>query len=100
MKIPKYSKKFDDGYAKHHIDSIKSLDNKLTKAINALLNNERLEGSFNDHKLKGDKSNLREFHLKPNLVVTYYIEGEYIYFEGLGTHGDTLNMSTDLLNLK
>jgi mRNA interferase YafQ len=47
------------------------LKDELNDCINGLANNKQLDIKYKDHKLTGYKENIREFHLRPDILVIY-----------------------------
>ena len=58
--------------------------------VNKLRNREPLEERFKDHLLSNNWKNQREFHLRPDLVVIYFIRQNELILEmvRMGTHSD------------
>ena len=58
--------------------------------VNKLRNREPLEERFKDHPLSNNWKNHREFHLRPDLVVIYFIRQNELILEmvRMGTHSD------------
>lgn len=60
----------------------------LLEVMTKLSNGERLDSKYRDHKLIGKHSGRRECHIKPDWLLIYKIDGDYIIFERSGTHSD------------
>ncbi|MEW6702124.1 MAG: type II toxin-antitoxin system YafQ family toxin [Bacteroidota bacterium] len=60
----------------------------ITRVISSLSNGEKLEARFKDHKLKGKYKSYREYHIKPDLLLIYKIEGEKLFLTRLGSHSE------------
>lgn len=60
----------------------------LHDLMNALASGNSLHPKYKDHALKGDMRGYRECHIKPDWLLVYRIEGEYIVFHKTGTHAD------------
>ena len=58
--------------------------------VNKLRNREPLEERFKDHLLSNNWKNHREFHLRPDLVVIYFIRQNELILEmvRMGIHPD------------
>lgn len=64
------SSKFDKDFKK-----LNKKDQDLTiSVIDRLLDGEKLEPKFKDHSLSGDLKDLRDCHIKPDLVLIYKID--------------------------
>lgn len=82
----KTTKKFDTAYKK-----LSPKDKDLTdKVISILLSGEKLDAKYKDHKLKGEYINLRDCHIKPDLVLIYEILEDILILNAfrLGSHSD------------
>ena len=62
----------------------------LAKVINTLTCGEILEPVFRDHELTGKFVGHRECHIKPDLLLIYYIENDdlVLVLVNLGSHND------------
>ena len=61
---------------------------KIKLVASKLINEERLEPKYKDHKLVGNYEGRRECHIEPDWLVIYKLEKEKIIFERTGTHSD------------
>jgi len=61
---------------------------KIKKIIKNLINEERLDAKYKDHKLVGNYKDRRECHIEPDWLLIYKIEPSEIIFERTGTHSD------------
>jgi mRNA interferase YafQ len=61
---------------------------KLFQLIQMLLNQERLDTSYRDHKLTGYLEGRRECHIEPDWLLIYVPKHDRIIFERTGTHSD------------
>jgi len=61
---------------------------KIKKIIRNLINEERLDAKYKDHKLIGNYKGRRECHIEPDWLLIYKIEDSVIIFERTGTHSD------------
>ena len=86
MLIPVYSKQFSKDIKR--IQKRKKSQNKLKVVIQKLVNGERLNPIYKDHKLIGNYKGRRECHLEPNWLLIYKIKEDEIIFERTGTHSD------------
>ena len=62
--------------------------NKLFQIMQKLLDEERLDPSYRDHKLKGPLAGRRECHIEHDWLLIYIKKSESIIFERTGTHSD------------
>ena len=86
MLIPVYSKQFSKDIKR--IQKRRKSQNKLKEVIQKLVNGERLNPIYKDHKLIGNYKGRRECHLEPNWLLIYKIKEAEIIFERTGTHSD------------
>jgi mRNA interferase YafQ len=56
--------------------------------IALLLNRMPLPSQYQDHPLKGQWAGYREFHVEPDWVFIYQINGEYLTLARTGSHSD------------
>lgn len=64
------------------------LDTALIEILYLLLNNEPLPAKYKDHDLIGNYKGFRECHIKPDLLLVYKREGEYLQLARLGSHSE------------
>ena len=62
----------------------------LKIVVNKLANQETLEEKYCDHSLKGDYSNFRGCHVKPDWLLIYHIDNKELelFLFRTGTHSD------------
>lgn len=60
----------------------------IKSIISKLINEERLESKYKDHKLSGNYEGRRECHIEPDWLLIYKLQKEKIIFERTGTHSD------------
>jgi len=53
-----------------------------------LANNITLDKKYKDHQLKGDKNQLRECNIKPDLLIIYKIDGGLVKLTDIGSHSE------------
>ena len=53
-----------------------------------LLNGNPLDTKYKDHQLKGNLRELRECHIKPDLLLVYRIENATLELVDIGSHSD------------
>jgi mRNA interferase YafQ len=56
--------------------------------IKNLINEERLDAKYKDHKLIGNYKGRQECHIEPECLLIYKIGHSEIIFERTGTHSD------------
>jgi mRNA interferase YafQ len=61
---------------------------KIKKVIRKLVNEERLEPKFKDHKLIGNYQGRRECHIESDWLLIYKLIDTEIIFERTGSHSD------------
>jgi len=63
---------------------------KLAKVVNMIANEEPLDVSFRDHRLKGVYSKFRECHVEPDWLLMYEIKNEMLVLSlaRIGTHSE------------
>ena len=61
---------------------------KIKKVIRKLVNEERLEPNFKDHKLIGNYQGRRECHIESDWLIIYKLKDAEIIFERTGSHSD------------
>lgn len=86
MLIPYYTKQFEKDL-KRMLSRGKS-QTKIKYVIRKLINEERLERSYREHKLIGNYRNLHECHIEPDWLLIYKIFHDEIFFQRTGTHAD------------
>jgi mRNA interferase YafQ len=64
---------------------------ELFKVISKIQNNIPLEAKYNDHSLSGNYSDCRDCHIKPDLVLIYYIKDNDLILERLNSHSELFN---------
>ena len=64
--------------------------NKLSKAVNTLASNKKLEKKYHDHVLTGNLSGFRECHIDNDWLLVYRIDREelILLLFRTGTHSD------------
>ena len=67
----------------------KTLENDLLPVLLALATDQPLEPQYHDHQLIGDKKDLRDCHIKPDLVLLYRKpDEETLQLVRLGSHAE------------
>lgn len=79
-------KRFKKSYKKLHLkDSDEAI---YTDVLSKLLNGYPLDEKYKDHFLKGNPTQYKECHLKPDLLLIYRIYREEIQLIDIGSHSD------------
>jgi mRNA interferase YafQ len=86
MRSPSYTKQFAKDLKKMEKRG-KSLE-KIKLILKTLINEERLNAKYRDHKLLGNYKGRRECHIEPDWLLIYKITDSEIIFERTGTHSD------------
>jgi len=63
-------------------------EGKILDVMGRLLNQERLDIIYRDHKLSGPLAGRWECHLEPDWLLIYIRKSDSIIFERTGTHSD------------
>lgn len=91
-----YKIKFTKAYKKSYKRILKrGLDiSLLDNVIDKLSKGQPLEEKYKDHQLKGEFSNFRECHIKPDWLLIYLIEDDFLTLTlvDTGSHSDLLNL--------
>jgi mRNA interferase YafQ len=67
----------------------KNLDEALRKLLSLLMLDEPLDARYKDHQLKGEWSDFRDCHLKPDPVLIYRKpDGQTLELIRLGSHSE------------
>ena len=61
---------------------------KMFMPVAVLLNGDQLAPQYCDHPMKGQWEGYRNFHVEPDWVVLYRLEGALVRFERTGTHSE------------
>ena len=64
----------------------------LQEVVFTLQKGESLPKKYKDHGLKGNMQDVRECHIKPDILLVYYIDGEFLHLLNIGNHGRVLKM--------
>jgi mRNA interferase YafQ len=60
----------------------------LKEVIEKLAEGVSLNARYFDHQLSGSLKDFRECHVKPDLLLVYSTDEEYLYLVDLGSHSD------------
>ena len=61
---------------------------KLRGIIENLLDGNGLDVKFQDHELSGELDGHRNCHIEPDWILIYYISGDKLILERMGSHSD------------
>ena len=86
MRIPSYTKQFAKDIKR--MEKRGKSPEKIKRVIKKLVNEERLDANYKDHKLMGSYKGRLECHIEPDWLLIYKITGSEIIFERTGTHSD------------
>lgn len=86
MLKPKYSKKFKRDLKKYE-NQLKVMQ-EIECVLHHLLNSNPLPEKYCDHLLSGDWTRHRECHVKPDVLLIYRKDQEYLYLERIGSHSE------------
>ena len=86
MRIPSFTRQFAKDLKR--MEKRGKPPEKIKKIIKNLINEERLDAKYKDHKLIGNYKGRRECHIEPDWLLIYKIEDSEIIFERTGTHSD------------
>ncbi len=82
---------FQTSQFKRDLKRIKKLGkdlNKLKEVVSAIANGEVLQERHRDHALNGNWSGSRDCHIEPDWILIYRADGEFLFLERTGSHGD------------
>jgi mRNA interferase YafQ len=86
MRIPSYTNQF--GKDLKRMEKRGKALSKIKKVIRKLVDEERLEVKFKDHKLVGNYKGRRECHIESDWLLIYKFLDAEIVFERTGSHSD------------
>ena len=86
MRIPSYTNQF--GKDLKRMERRGKALSKIKKIIRKLVDEERLEAKFKDHKLVGNYKGRRECHIESDWLLIYKLMDAEIVFERTGSHSD------------
>ena len=86
MRLPSFTNQFEKDLKKMGKRG-KALS-KIKKVIRKLVNEERLEANYKDHKLVGNYKGRRECHIESDWLLIYKLIDAEVIFERTGSHSD------------
>ena len=89
MYVVRSTKKYRKSYAKI-MYSGKFPKEEIDFVINTLASGKKLDEKYRDHALSGELAELRECHIKPDLLLLYQIQEEVLvlWAVDIGSHSD------------
>ncbi len=66
----------------------KSVKKELETVLDFLLKKEKLPEKYLDHALTGSCVGFRECHVKPDTLLIYWLDDEYVHLTRIGSHSD------------
>ena len=79
------AKSFKKDLKKHYLHWV---GEAWTEVSNCLLNGLPMPEKYQDHPLRGDKTGLRDCHIKPDLVLLYKIVDDVVELHYLDSHSE------------
>lgn len=73
---------------KETLKNMVKLDTALIEVLYLLLNGGSLPQKYKDHELIGNHKGFRECHIKPDLLLIYQKDDEYLSLARLGSHSE------------
>ena len=86
MLSPKLHSRFKKDFKKYQHKQV--VIDELNKVIDLLRSQKKLPEKYKDHALSGDYIGFRECHIKPDVLLVYDIDEEFLYLVRLGTHSE------------
>lgn len=86
MRIPSYTKQFAKDLKR--MEKRGKSPEKIKNIIKKLVDEERLDVNYKDHKLIGNYKGRRECHVEQDWLLIYKMIDSEIIFERTGTHSD------------
>jgi mRNA interferase YafQ len=86
MRSPSYTKQFAKDLKK--MEKREKPLEKIKHILITLINEERLNAKYRDHKLLGNYKGRRECHIESDWLLIYKITDSEIIFERTGTYSD------------
>lgn len=74
----KYEIKLSSKFKKHFKKLDKKEQSQTREIIERLANDEVLEQKYKDHALQGNYKNFRECHIKPDLLLVYQKQDDFL----------------------
>lgn len=66
----------------------KPVKKEFDAVLGFLLKEEKLPEKYLDHALTGNYVGFRECHVKPDILLIYWFDDEYVYLTRIGSHSE------------
>jgi mRNA interferase YafQ len=66
----------------------KPVKKALNEVLSLLLTKTKLPEKYVDHALSGDYVGFRECHLKPDALLIYWVDDQYVHLVRIGSHSE------------
>lgn len=66
----------------------KPVKKALETVLSTLLKEEKLPENYLDHALTGNYVGFRECHVKPDVLLIYWTDDEYVHLVRIGSHSE------------
>lgn len=66
----------------------KQVKKELAAVLEFLLNGDKLPEKYSDHALTGSYTGFKECHVKPDTLLIYWIDDEYVHLTRIGSHSE------------
>lgn len=86
MLSPKLNNRFKKDFKKYQHNQ--TVIDELDKVTKMLQGKKKLPEKYKDHALSGDYIGFRECHVKPDVLVVYNVDDEFLYLIRLGSHSE------------
>lgn len=83
---PKLNSRFKKDFKKYQHNQ--TVIDELDKVISLLRAKKKLPEKYRDHALSGDYFGFRECHVKPDVLLVYDFDDEFLYLIRLGSHSE------------
>lgn len=86
MLKPDPTRRFKKDFKKYEHN--KSVKKELETVLGILLKEEKLPEKYLDHALTGNYVGFRECHVKPDALLIYWTDDEYVHLVRIGSHSE------------
>jgi mRNA interferase YafQ len=83
---PKLNSRFKKDFKKYQHNQ--TVIDELDKITRLLRDKKKLPKKYKDHALSGDYVGFRECHVKPDVLLVYDFDDEFLYLIRLGSHSE------------
>lgn len=84
--IPKASSRFKKDLKKYQHKPATQAE--LNVVLKLLVAQKKLPEKYSDHQLSGDYGRYRECHIKPDVLLVYRCDEEFLYLSRIGSHSE------------